>query len=334
MRSMFRHTYEEMISMENLLCAWKEFVRGKRRRVDVQGYELHLMGNLFALHVQLAVMSYMHGPYEAFTVSDPKTRNIHKATVTDRVLHRAVYRKLYPFFDRTFIADSFSCRRWKGTHKALDRFRTFARQASKNHARTVWALKCDVRKFFASIDHAVLLHLLGERIEDKRITWLLDRIIGSFSSMRPGIGLPLGNLTSQLFANIYMNPLDQFAKHFLKTCFYIRYADDFVILSPDKSYLMAALDLIRQFLHDRLRLALHPQKISITTVASGVDFLGWVHFPDHRVLRTATKRRMLAAVRSGADTATTASYRGLLKHGNSTKMNDWLAPYPFSCPGG
>lgn len=316
-----------MVSMENLLCAWQEFVRGKRMRADVQMFELHLMDNLLRLNERLAQMTYVHGSYEAFTVSDPKTRSIHKATVCDRVLHRAVYRMLNPFFDGTFIADSFSCRNGKGTHKALDRFRSFAFQASLNHTRTAWVLKCDVRKFFASIHHAALLRLLDERIADKRIVRLLGRIIGSFSSTHPGIGLPLGNLTSQLFANVYMNPLDQFAKHFLKARFYIRYADDFVILSPDREYLRAALHVVRQFLHDHLRLELHPRKITITTVASGVDFLGWVHFPDHRVLRGATRRRMVKSLANNPNAQTIASYMGLLTHGNTFEIAR-LTPCP------
>lgn len=319
-RAVFRHTYEEVIGVENLLSAWQEFVAGKRGRVDVQAYQLNLVGNLFDLHSRLAGQSYVHGPYEAFTVSDPKTRSIHKATVADRVLHRALYRTLYPFFDRPFIADSFSCRNNKGTHKALDRFRSFARRASHNHTRTAWVLKCDIRKFFASIDHGTLLQLLDERMEDKRITCLLGQVIGSFSTTRPGVGLPLGNLTSQLFANVYMNELDQFVKHFLKAEHYIRYADDFVLLSPDKAYLEAALDVIQQFLRHRLRLHLHPQKVTITTVASGVDFLGWIHFPDHRVLRASTKRRVLHGVADNPTPSMLAAYSGLLRHGNGWRL--------------
>lgn len=324
-KKLFLHSYEELVSMENLLEAWKEFMRGKRTRRDVLAFEAGLMGNLFGLHRGLLGQSYAHGPYEAFTVSDPKTRSIHKATVADRVLHRALYRTLYPFFDRTFLADSFSCRNNKGTHKALDRFRSFARRSSHNHTRTVWVLKCDIRKFFASIDHAALLTLLDVRIADKRIVWLLRQVIGSFHTTRPGVGLPLGNLTSQLCANVYMNELDQFVKHFLKAEHYIRYADDFVLLSPDKTYLQAALELIGQFLWHRLRLNLHPQKVTISTAASGVDFLGWVHFPDHRVLRASTKRRILRTVGLGAGESVFASYRGLLEHGNTKKMSEQIA---------
>ncbi len=305
--------------------AWQEFVRGKRARRDVQEFDLDLMVNLFTLHEQLVTFRYRHSPYHAFNVSDPKPRNIHKATVADRIVHRALYRRLYPFFDRTFIADSFSCRNGKGTHKALDRFRRFAWQESQNHTRTIWVLKCDIRMFFASIDHGVLLRLLDDRIADKRILWLAQRIIGSFHSGAPGKGLPLGNLTSQLFANVFMDPLDQFAKHFLKAKRYIRYADDFVFLSSDREFLLAVLDIIRRFLPDQLKLTLHPDKIVLKTIASGVDFLGWVHFPDHRVLRTATKRRAVRAVSAGAGLATIVSYRGLLGYGNTRELASHLS---------
>lgn len=311
--------------MDNLFEAWREFVAGKRDRADVQLFERDLAGNILSLHDSLADFSYRHAPYEAFAVSDPKPRNIHKATVADRVLHRALYRRLYPFFDRLFIADSFSCRVGKGTHKALDRFRAMAARVSRNHTRTCWVLKCDIRKFFASIDHEVLLRLLAGRVADEKVLWLLGRVIGSFSSGTPGVGLPLGNLTSQLFANIYLDRLDQFVKHRLKAAHYLRYADDFVLLSDDRAWLESLLPLIRAFLLDELRLDLHPDKVFIRTFASGIDFLGWIHFPDHRVLRTVTKRRVLKAVRKGANAVSIASYQGLLKHGNAHKLARFIA---------
>mgnify|MGYP001993500904 CR=1 FL=1 len=315
-------SYEYIISMDNLLCAWSEFLRGKRGRKDVQIFESRLMDNLFDLHHDLKNKTYQHAPYHAFNISDPKPRNIHKASVRDRVLHRVLYRVLYSFFDRTFIADSYSCRLGRGTHKALDRFREFGYRASHNHTRTVWVLKCDVRKFFASIDHKVLFKILARYISDSDILKLLNIIISSFDSGIPGRGLPLGNLTSQLLVNIYMNQLDQFVKHKLKATYYIRYADDFVVFSQDKMWLRRMLVRIENFLKDTLTLDLHPRKVSIETIASGVDFLGWVHFPAHRILRTITKRRMLKGV-IGCDelSPVVQSYRGLLQHGNSTKLS-------------
>lgn len=316
--------YHHITSSENLLGAWKEFVQGKRKRKDVAEFELHLGDNIFAIHEELAHKTYRHSCYEAFYVSDPKPRHIHKASVRDRVVHRAVYRVLYPFFDRLFIADSYSCRNGKGIHKALDRFQKFFRKVSHNHTRTVWVLKCDVKKFFASIDHDVLLRILREHIRDIDTFGLLSEIIGSFHT-EPGKGLPLGNLTSQLLANVYLNEFDRFMKHTLRARYYIRYADDFVILSHEREVLEAILPRIRGFLGSRLALTLHPDKVSITTVASGVDFLGWVHFPDHRVLRRATKRRMFRNLEvKDCKPETAQSYLGLLKHGNAYGLRDGL----------
>jgi len=190
----------------------------------------------------------------------------------------------------------------------------------KNDTRTCWVLKCDIRKFFASIDQQILMNLLRSYIPDENILLLLGRVIGSFCAT-PGvaqIGLPLGNLTSQLLVNIYMNEFDQFVKHELKAKYYVRYADDFVTLSSNREELARTLLHMEVFLRDRLKLALHPDKVSIETLASGVDFLGWVHFPDHRVLRTATKRRMFRRIEeTNRKPETISSYLGMLSHGNS-----------------
>lgn len=307
--------------MENLLEAWREFLRGKRGRVDVQEFSLRFMDNLFALHRDLANRTYRHGGYQAFNISDPKPRNIHKASVRDRLLHHAVYRVLYRFFDRKFVADSFSCRIGKGTHKALARFRAFAYKASENNTKTCWILKCDIRKFFASIDQEILMNILKRHVSDESVIRLLKEIVSSFYSTEKGKGLPLGNLTSQLFVNIYMNEFDQFVKHKLKAKYYIRYADDFVVFSRDKQWLKYILPVIENFLQEKLRLELHPDKISIETLASGVDFLGWVHFTNHRVLRTTTKRRMFRNItEKQGKFEMIQSYFGLLKHGNCNKL--------------
>jgi retron-type reverse transcriptase len=275
------------------------------------------MRNVFELHRELAAGIYTHGGYHHFKISDPKPRDIHKASVRDRLLHHALYRKLYPFLDRTFIADSYSCREVKGTHKALNRFRKFARKVSKNDRRTVWVLKCDIRKFFASIDHKILFTILERYIRDEPTQALIVNIVTSFNSGRASKGLPLGNLTSQLLVNIYMNEFDQFVKHTLKAKYYIRYADDFVFLSSDQKWLTRILSEIKAFLYTRLKLELHPNKVFIKTLSSGVDFLGWVHFADYRVLRTATKRRMFRRVAEmSRKKEVVESYLGLLSHGN------------------
>lgn len=317
------HTYHEIIGLENLLAAWEEFLSGKRDKTDVQAYGRFLFDNIIDLHHNLANQTYEHGGYQAFNINDPKPRRIHKPGVRDRLLHHAIYRVLYPFFDRTFIADSYSCRLGKGTYKAIKRFEKFHRQVSKNNTRTCWVLKCDIRKFFANIDHKILTHILSLYVPDKNIMRLLAKVIASFKT-KPGVGVPLGNLTSQLFVNIYMNVFDQYVKHNLKCKHYIRYADDFVFFSDDKSALVALLPLIEDFLLANLKLQLHPGKVFIKTLASSVDFLGWVHFPKHRVLRTATRRRMMARIKEHNTSETLQSYLGLLRHGNTYKLKQKL----------
>ena len=348
MKTQLTAKFEDIISVENLLEAWKEFIRGKRGKRDVQEFQLRLMDDIFSLHHDLTSRTYHHGGYHTFHIFDPKPREIHKASVRDRLLHHAMYRILYPFFDRTFIADSFSCRLGKGTHKALNRFRSFGYIVTKNDTKTCWVLKCDIRKFFANIDHAILLSILRKYILDAGILWLLEEVIGSFASAttnhdghceesstkqshiaasgllrfarndrKGNIGLPLGNLTSQLLVNIYMNEFDQFVKHKVKAKYYIRYADDFVIFSESREKLEEYIPSIRDFLQKELKLELHPQKLFIKTLASGVDFLGWVHFPDHRILRTTTRKRMMKKIAATKQPETAVSYLGLLKHGNT-----------------
>jgi retron-type reverse transcriptase len=323
--------FEKIISVENLLLAWKEFLRGKRNRKDVQKFQLHLMDNILFLHQDLENKTYIHGEYHAFNISDPKPRQIHKAIVRDRLLHHAIYRILYPYFDTKFVHDSYSCRVDKGIHKAINRFRSFSYKVSKNNTKTYWVLKCDIKKFFANIDHNILKNILSKTVFGKDILWLLSQVIDSFSFNCTGNsyvnqisamadmpkGLPLGNLTSQLLVNIYMNEFDQFVKRELKVKYYIRYADDFVILSDNRNYLENLLSKISDFLEEKLRLQLHPNKVFIKTIFSGVDFLGWMHFPKHRVLRTSTKRRMLKNLKNNKKEGTLQSYLGMLKHGNT-----------------
>lgn len=288
---------------------------GKRKRPDVILFQARLMDNLLFLRRELLEKTYVHGGYTAFNISDPKPRNIHKATVRDRLLHHLVYQELYGYFDSKFIYDSYSCRLGKGTHRANDRFRIFAGKVSKNNTRTCWVLKCDIRKFFASIDHVILKEILRLHTVDQDILWLLDRTIDSFP-----VGLPLGNLTSQLLVNVYMNEFDRYMKKELKVKYYIRYADDFAILSDDKAYLENMLPKISGFLESRLKLRLHPDKVFIKTLASGVDFLGWVHFPRNRVLRSATKRRMFKRLGEDSKSEILSSYKGMLSHGNAYKL--------------
>jgi len=319
------HTFEDIISVENLLEAWREFLRGKRRRKDVAVFSLNLTDNILAFHREIVQKTYRHGHYHAFKINDPKPRDIHKAGVRDRLLHHAIYRILYPYFDRRFIFDSYSCRLDKGTYRAMDRFKKYAGIVSRNHTQTAWVLKCDIRKFFASIDHETLKNILQQYIKDIDILWLLFNVIDSFHTKdNYGVGLPLGNLTSQLLVNIYMNEFDQFLKRTLKICYCVRYADDFVVVHENRWYLESVLFKISAFLKTRLKLSLHPEKVFIKTFASGIDFLGWVHFPHHRVLRTVTKRRVFKKMHRNPSDETISSYLGLLGHGNAYKLKKRL----------
>jgi len=316
--------HEDIISLENLFAAWEEFLKGKRKRKDVQEFSENLSENIYNLHLDLLNKTYHHGPYYAFNISDPKPRNINKAPVRDRLLHHAVYRVLYPYFDKRFIRDSYSCRVGKGAHKAIRQLQRYFWKVSQNNTKTCWVLKCDIKKFFASIDQQILLNILNKHIQDEDTINLLKTIIKSFHSTELGKGLPLGNLTSQLLVNIYMNEFDQYMKHKLKEKYYIRYADDFVVLSSNKKLLLQNVRYIVHFLNERLKLSLHPDKVFIKTFSSGIDFLGWVHFPDHRVLRTVTKRRMLKNLSQNPSVESKASYLGLLKWGNTYKIQSKL----------
>jgi len=298
-------------------------LRGKRKRKDVAIFQLHFMDNILLLHQELRNETYHHGGYKAFKINDPKPRDIHKASVHDRLVHHAIYRKIYPFFDRLFIYDSYSCRIKKGTHRAVNRFQYFSSKVSKNNTKTCWVLKCDIKKFFANIDHKIFNNILAKYIKDENTLGLLSQIIDSFNMQdKIGVGLPLGNLTSQLFVNIYMNEFDQFMKRELKVKFYIRYADDFVIFSRDKIFLEKLVLEIAEFLEKHLKLQLHPDKLSIETISSGIDFLGWVIFPKHIILRTKTKKRMFHRLGKNSNSQRLASYLGLLSHGNTFGLSN------------
>lgn len=311
--------------------AWFEFRLGKRSKADVQNFEHNLEDNLFTLYNDLKNKTFRHSDYIPFYITDPKRRHIHKANIRDRVLHHAIFRQLYPIFDKGFIFDSYSCRIGKGTHNAVNRLEYFVRIISCNYRQNLWALKCDVSKFFDSIDPQRLSDLIDLKISDPDVRWLIDKVLHSFRKAN-GLGIPLGNVTSQLFANIYLNELDQFMKRELKIKYYLRYCDDFIILSERKEYLESLTPIIAKFLEDRLGLILHPRKIIYTKLSQGIDFLGYVILPHHRVLRTKTKNRILRKIQGnkiGLKQGTMeeeyfnrsmASYSGMLKHCDSWKI--------------
>lgn len=242
----------------------------------------------------------------------------------DRVVHQAVYRVLYKIYDKNFIYDSYSCRLEKGTHRGVKRLEEFIRKESKNYSRNIWVLKCDISKFFDSINHNILKSILFEKSLDENTRWLIEQIIKSFEKS-PDKGLPLGNVTSQLFSNIYLNKFDQFVKHKLRARYYIRYCDDFVIVSKGKKYLELLLTQITNFLKNELNLSLHPRKVEIRKSPQGIDFLGYVVLPHYKVLRTNTKKRILGKVKGGIhmediSNATIQSYLGMLSHCKGYKI--------------
>lgn len=272
-------------------------------------FELYLEDNLFRLREELLSGCYHHGAYRSFTVFDPKKRSIHKAAVRDRVVHQAIVNIIEPLFERRFIHDSYSCRVGKGTHAAVRRLRQFLLRASRNDTRTVYVLKCDIRKFVASVDHRILGSLLRKCVIDERDIGLIEEIIGSFATT-PGKGLPLGNLTSQLFANVYLHELDWFVKYGIRTKHYLRYCDDFIIVDDSCRNLEKLVGLVSDFLHHRLELELHPNKILIRSWLQGIDFLGYVTLPHCTVLCIKTARRIVHR----ASPTNLSSYFGLCKH--------------------
>ena len=308
--------FDKIISLENLFDAWTEFKKEKANKKDVAEFEINLEDHIFKLHEDLKNGDYKHSGYVSFYVSDPKRRHIHKALVRDRLLHHAVHRIIEPEWNKIFVFDSWSSRKNKGIHGAVKRFQNLGLKLSRNHTRTLWVLKLDVRKFFDSVDHDILLDILGKRTSDDRLMALFRDIIESFSP-----GLPLGNLTSQLFSNVYLDKLDQFVKHELKITGYIRYADDFILIHPDKGLLIDCLEKIKVFLRERLHLDVHPKKIVLKTYTGGIDYLGYVCFPHHRVLRTKTKRRMFKRVNEKNFT----SYNGILQHCHSQTLQAKLS---------
>ncbi len=292
------------------------------------------------LSATLSAGYYQHQDYHCFFVRDPKFRSIHKATVRDRVVHQALYSALYPLFDRQFFFDSYSCRLNKGTQAAVGRIWDFLRHESANFSREVFIFHGDVDNFFGSVDHQVLLSLIHRRVKDPQYIGLCRSIINSFSAqggsasggdVGGGRGIPLGNLTSQVFANIYMHEFDYFMKQVCGVRFYARYNDDFYMVSADKQHLIDTSAKAKEFLSTRLHLSLPNQKILIRSLRQGVDILGAVAFPyglvPRRRLRRAAEAVKKEANRQGYQSFVgrqLTSYIGLLSHTASFNLRGKL----------
>ena len=328
-----------MVAVENLFLAWGHFKRGKRQRKDIQYFERYIEDCIFDLHEDLVTLRYQHGRYQHFHVFDPQKRYISKACVRDRLVHQMLYATLTEVFDPTFIFHSFSCRVGKGTHAGVNQLHKILRRVSHNGTRSCFALKMDVQRFFDSVDHDLLKSLLRQRVQDHRVLCITDRVIDSFrSQLDPprNVGLPLGNVTSQIFANVYLHPLDHFVKHTLRQKYYLRYCDDFMIVAHEKSQLTALMEPISDFLAQQLRLTLHPKKIILSNMHQGIDFLGYILFLHHRLLRTSTRRRMqrrlktkyTAYLQQQIDPThmdqSLPSYLGILSHANTYRLSQNL----------
>lgn len=306
--------YNQLITLENLQCSWNKFKKNKSSREDVNQFATNLYTNLLKIKSDLEQSKFAHDVYEDFTIFDVKTRKIHKATVKDRIVNRLVYDELVKIFDKKFIFDSYSCRKEKGTLKALDRYKYFFGKVTKNYTKQAWVLKFDIKKCFQNVDTEILKKLLEKHICEANFLNLNFNIIDSFKKY--DMGLPLGNLTSQIYLNIYLNQLDFYCKNTLKIKYYIRYADDVVCMFDSKDTAHSFLKNILKFTKFNLKIDLH--KISIKTIYSGVDFLGWKHYKNHRTMRNSTKSKMLQNICEKNLT----SYLGLLDFGSGYKLQE------------
>ena len=277
--------YSQLCSYSNLYLAYKKARKGKTRKQYVIDFEKDIVHNLLLLQTDLSFHIYTPKPLQTFILRDPKTRTINKSAFRDRVVHHALCNIITPLLEKSFIFDSFANRKGKGTFKAIERFSQFARKVSYNNTRNVFALKADIKRYFEYVDHSILLRILKRTISDVRVLWLINLILQHYETDTNGRGMPLGNLTSQFFANVYLNELDQFVKHELKAKYYLRYVDDFVILHHSSKLLKKYMERIDTFLDLQLNLVLHPQKSKIVLANRGVEFLGMRIFPRHRLLK-------------------------------------------------
>jgi len=287
--------YEQIHDWSNLLLAWRKARKGKRRRAPAATFEDNAAENLLELQSQLLDKRYAPGPYASFHIHEPKRRLISAAPFRDRVVHHALCNLIEPLFERRFIHDSYANRTGKGTHAALDRCQHFAQ-------RHAYVLQCDVQQFFPAVDHAILMDILQGPIWDPDVLWLCGTIMESgrgvlaeeydlryfpgddlFAANRPR-GLPIGNLTSQFWGNVYLNGLDHFVKRTLKCKAYLRFVDDFLLFADDKATLWEWRGAVIDFLAG-LRLTLHEDRCHPQPVTEGIPFLGFVVYPHHRRLK-------------------------------------------------
>lgn len=290
----YKNLYNKLCSYENLLDSFNKAKKNKSKMSYVIKFEENLELNLLNLQKELKNEAYCPSSLKKFIVRDPKTRIIHSSIFIDRIVHHAIINVIEPIYRNIFIYDSFASQKDKGTHEGIKRFQKFMKKVSHN-GRLVknpysknsiegYVLKCDIRKYFDSMNHEILIKILEKKIQDKKIIDLIRKVLDNFNSGVYGIGLPLGNYTSQFLANVYLNELDYFIKHKLKSKYYIRYVDDFVILHRNKIRLEYLKRRIEEFLVS-LELKLHPDKCKILPLRNGINFLGYRIFYRYILLR-------------------------------------------------
>jgi RNA-directed DNA polymerase len=286
---MKRHAnlWGQIIDFENLLLAARLAQRGKRFRKNVLAFNYNLERELLKIQTELRNQTYQPGKYRTFQILDPKPRMISAAPYRDRVVHHALCSVIIPLIERSFISDSYANRLGYGTHRALERFTEFARSSR-------YVLQCDVRRYFPTIDHEILKTILHRKIKCPETLWLINTIIDCSNAQEPVLdyfpgdslltpverrkGLPIGNLTSQFFANVYLDGLDHFVKEHLKAAQYLRYVDDFALFSDDKAFLAESRLQIEDYLA-HLRLKIHPIKSQLFETCHGANFVGFRVFP-------------------------------------------------------
>jgi len=296
----YNNFYYEIYATSNLMLAWKKAAKGKINKDYVKEFGSNLLTNLFDLQNELKTKTYNPKPLKVFILRDPKTRKISKSAFRDRIVHHALIEIIEPIFDKTFIYDSCANRKDKGNLFAIKRFYNFIKKVSRNGKLNGWfnknsikgyCLKADIKHYFDTVDHDILLNIIKRKITDKSIICLIELILNNFNSKINGKGMPLGNLTSQFFANVYLNELDYFIKHKLKSKYYIRYVDDFIILHNSKEQLETWKYEINKFLRVNLDLELHSEKSKIIPILRGIDFVGFRNFYRYRLLRKRNIRK-------------------------------------------
>lgn len=327
----YNNLYPLIYDFENLYRAYLKARRNKRYQQEVLTFTVNLGENLLQIQNELIWKTYRTGPYRFFYVHDPKTRLVAALPFKDRVVQHALCNIIEPIFESRFIYDSYACRVGKGTHAGADRVTQFLRIAQRKWER-VYCLKGDIAQCFPSINHAILKAIIRKRITCPDTLWLIDEIIdsGGDGSDCPR-GLPIGNLTSQLWANVYLDQLDHFVKEVLRERYYVRYMDDFVVIGGDKRHLWEVKKEIEGFLADKLDLRLN-DKTGVWPISQGIDFLGYRIWPTHRLVRKSSIKRMKRKLKAfqrkfrggrislDKINATIQSWLGHVSHANSYNL--------------